>query len=279
MNFRTKIIASSLALICFVGLFMSMFGLEVKATEEIKVKINGQEISFSQTPLISEGRVLVPLRGIFEEMGAIVNWYKEQEAVEISKDETKITLKIGSQAVIKNNEVIHADVPPQIMKGTTYVPLRLISEAFDARVKWSNESKTVEIITLTIQTAQRVDQLLAVLEFEDYDLSILQRYPGSLFLFLIKDELFSYSDSTDTGQYTVAVYNATKEQYVALARKLLELRGIPLEEDFEEMIKYALEHPEQLHTKQYGDYLLKFIATEGTHVVTISIGGYFPDYE
>lgn len=272
MNFRTKITASSLALIFFVGLLMSMFGLEVKATEEIRVKIDGQEISFSQAPLMSEGRVLVPLRGIFEEMGAVVTWYKEEGTVEITKGEIKITLKIGSQVAFKNNKAIHADVPPQIIKGTTYVPLRLISEAFDARVKWSNESKTVEIITLTIQTVQTVDQLFSILEFEDYELDIAANEGSRLNFYLIKDKLFTYIDWMNEGLYLANVYEAPNSEHVTIVRKVFELRGVPLGEDFEEMIGLALEYPGQLQKRQFGDFLVQAISMEGTNYVTISIG-------
>ncbi len=59
-----------------------------------------------------------------------------------------ITLKIGSREAYVGGEIIILDAPPYIKKGTTFVPIRFISEVFGAKVEWQNIGKGRVIIKL-----------------------------------------------------------------------------------------------------------------------------------
>ena len=117
------------------------------AAEEIKVLLDGVYLSFDQPPIIEEGRTLVPLRVIFEALGASVEWDPETQTVTAVKDDLTISLQIGSAILSKNGEAIILDVPAQIVGGRTLVPARAVAESFGAFVDWENDTRTVIILT------------------------------------------------------------------------------------------------------------------------------------
>ena len=90
-------------------------------------------------------RTLVPVRGVFEAYGAIVEWKDETKEV-IIKGDTEIVLKIGSNVMKVDGKEVVLDVAPQIINHRTLVPIRAISEGLNKKVNWNNDTKTVEII-------------------------------------------------------------------------------------------------------------------------------------
>ena len=113
---------------------------------DVAVTLNSDTISFDQPPIIVYSRTLVPLRAIFEAMGAEVDWIQANQTVTAVKDDIAISLQIGSNKLYKNGEVIELDVPAQVVNNRTLVPVRAISEAFGAEVDWDNDTRTVIII-------------------------------------------------------------------------------------------------------------------------------------
>ena len=115
----------------------------------ITVLLNGVNLSFDQPPIIENGRTLVPLRAIFEALGAKVDWDESTQTVTAVKDGITITLRIGSDVLIRNGVNIHLDVPARIAGGRTMVPARAIAESFGADVGWEQNTQTV---TITLPT-------------------------------------------------------------------------------------------------------------------------------
>lgn len=113
----------------------------------VKVKVNDKPIIFDVAPIISEGRTLVPLRYIFEALGAEVKWDAATRTVTGSKGSNKIVLRIDSKEAVVNGETRELDVPATIVNGRTLVPARFISESLGAEVLWDGDSKTVIIKT------------------------------------------------------------------------------------------------------------------------------------
>ncbi|NPV90158.1 MAG: hypothetical protein HPY50_05225 [Firmicutes bacterium] len=113
-----------------------------------RVVLNGSELPFDVPPTIEEGRTLVPLRAIFEALGAEVLWNRDNQTVTARKETTEITLVIGGRAT-KNGKVVNLDVPAKIVDGRTMVPLRFVSEALGCKVGWDGESQTISISTAT----------------------------------------------------------------------------------------------------------------------------------
>jgi hypothetical protein len=109
-----------------------------------RVILNGQELAFSVPPVIEQGRILVPLRVIFEALGANVNWDDRTRTVTATNGGTGVKLIIGGQAY-KNNQPVTLDVPAKIIGGRTLVPLRFVSEALGAKVDWDTETQVATI--------------------------------------------------------------------------------------------------------------------------------------
>jgi len=116
--------------------------------DEIRVFIDGRQVNFPDTkPYIKNGRTLVPVRFVSQEMGAKVNWNNTKREVLIEKGGKKISLKIGSKEVYVNGTKKVIDVPAELKNGRTMVPLRFISEAFGANVRWIDAERKVVINT------------------------------------------------------------------------------------------------------------------------------------
>jgi len=113
----------------------------------VKVKVNDKPIIFDVAPVISEGRTLVPLRYIFEALGAEVKWDAATRTVTGIKGSDEIVLNIDSKDAVVNGETRKPDVPATILNGRTLVPARFISESLGAEVLWDGDSKTVIIKT------------------------------------------------------------------------------------------------------------------------------------
>ena len=121
------------------------FGMVCANAQNISVNLNGAPIAFDQPPIIQDGRTLVPLRAIFEAMGADVAWDSNTQTVTASRGTDVITLSIGSNTLYKNNEAVTLDVPAQIMNDRTLVPARAVAESFGATVEWDGNTQTVMI--------------------------------------------------------------------------------------------------------------------------------------
>jgi hypothetical protein len=109
-----------------------------------RVVVNGQGLTFDVPPVIEQGRTLVPLRAIFEAMGANVSWDGSTQTVTATKGSTEIKLIIGGLAY-KDGQPVNLDVPAKIVNGRTLVPLRFVSEALGSFVGWNDTNQTVTI--------------------------------------------------------------------------------------------------------------------------------------
>lgn len=111
----------------------------------IRVEVNGNLLSFNVPPKQVNDRIMVPLRGIFESFGALVNWDPTTRMISATSGDTDVHLSIGDRNATVNGKTVQLDTPAMIINGTTMVPLRFISEALGANVNWSESKQTVSI--------------------------------------------------------------------------------------------------------------------------------------
>lgn len=124
----------------------------IPETEEddgkIKVTVDGERVIFpDQEPIVEDQRVLVPLRAIFEALGAEVEWDNETKTVYAEKGEISISMELGSNELCVGNISAFLDVPATALNGRVMVPTRAIAEAFGYVVDWSGVTNTVVITT------------------------------------------------------------------------------------------------------------------------------------
>lgn len=111
----------------------------------IQVNIEGKLLKMPTNPVIESGTTLVPMRAIFEALGAEIKWNNETQTVTGTKDATKVELTIGSKTVKKNGTVSQLAVAPKLVDGNTMIPLRYVSESLDMHVAWIGSERQVYI--------------------------------------------------------------------------------------------------------------------------------------
>lgn len=140
-----KRILSALLFFCMMLTMLPM----VYAEEEtpITVYVNGEQLLFDVNPITENDRTLVPMRFIFEALGAAVDWDNDTNTATAVKDDITIQITIDDTAMIKNETKVALDVPARLVEDRTLVPIRAVSEGLGAKVDWEEETKRV-LITL-----------------------------------------------------------------------------------------------------------------------------------
>jgi hypothetical protein len=119
---------------------------EIKSGKLIRVFIDGKQLDFTDTdPIIENSRTLVPMRAIFERLGAEVKWDETSKTVSGTKDGTTVTLKIGEGKGHINGKAVDLEAPAKLQNARTLVPVRFIAESFHAEVTWDNAARAVQI--------------------------------------------------------------------------------------------------------------------------------------
>ena len=127
------------------SLLSASFVIPTFAENDISVILNGNAIGFDVPPQIINERTMVPLRAIFEALGASVDWNGDTRTVTSEKDGTTISLTIDSSTMYVNGNAVALDSPGCIIDGRTLVPVRAISEAYGTEVGWDGNTRTVSI--------------------------------------------------------------------------------------------------------------------------------------
>ena len=95
--------------------------------------------------LVRGNEILIPLRSMFEQMGATVSYDPATKTAEVSKPGADVQVTVGKPEVVINGETRPLDVPPEIYKGAIVVPVRVISEGMGAYVQWVPDRHVVVV--------------------------------------------------------------------------------------------------------------------------------------
>jgi hypothetical protein len=120
----------------------------VPSAEPIQLNINNSPLQMDVPPMIVNGRTMVPLRAIFEALGATVQWNPDNQSIVATKGNMNIRLQIGSTTALNNGSQVTLDAVPLIEGGRTLAPVRFVSEALGAQVNWVAADRQVNIITM-----------------------------------------------------------------------------------------------------------------------------------
>ena len=155
-----KIITITLTILLVCGIFPG-----VAASENIGVTINGVKTDFDTKPIILNGRTMVPMRGIFEKLGAEVLWDGETQTVTAKREGNEVTFKIGESVAKVNGEQKNLDQSAIIDENNrTLVPLRFVGESFDTVVEWDEQRRVAGIWDTTqevFDSLKRFDSLMS----------------------------------------------------------------------------------------------------------------------
>ena len=143
-------------LICAVLILTFLYAVPVYSETPggeriVTVKIEGKTIEFDEQPKLIDGRTMVPMRKIYEELGAEVEWIGDAQLIISTYKSFIITMKIGEKMLTKTDVLTgettetELDVPPMLSGSRTLVPARAVSEALGKSVEWSENDWTVLI--------------------------------------------------------------------------------------------------------------------------------------
>lgn len=133
-----------------LGVFLALSiivlsNLPVSAGQPIKVLVEGQPVSFDVKPVMEMGRILVPVRAIFEALGARVEWDDKTQTVYAERGAFYLQIEVDEVLADINGYQEELDVPARLINGRVLVPLRFAAEAFGTVVKWDDKTSTVSI--------------------------------------------------------------------------------------------------------------------------------------
>lgn len=109
------------------------------------IMVNGRYLDLNVEPKIINDRTMVPLRDIFETLGARVDWDGETKTIFATKDQTVVVMQVGQDAMFVNGEKVEIDSPSVIVEDRTLVPVRAVANAFGNSVFYNEKTKTVVI--------------------------------------------------------------------------------------------------------------------------------------
>lgn len=149
-------------------------------SNEIQVQLNGEYLDFTDengqkvVPQIINDRTMVPMRKIFEVLGATITWDGDTKTVTGVKDNVTISLQIDNLVATKNangvEEKITLDSAPTIVNGRTLVPVRFIAESLEKKVGWDAENRTVIVIDTSIAENMLKEKASNLYEYLTLDL-------------------------------------------------------------------------------------------------------------
>ena len=147
-------------LLVFVFVFVVFLSVNVYADDVYDVSIemqigqnessvNGVNVKVDDnknvTPFVIDGRTLVPLRFIADNLGLNVEWKEDTQSVILTNSDTEIILIIGENTVSLNGVSYEEDSCPILENQRTFVPVRFIAETLQCNVWWDAETQKVII--------------------------------------------------------------------------------------------------------------------------------------
>jgi plastocyanin len=141
----------SLSIILSLVVFFSIGIVSISAAgpqkADMKVLLNGKNLSIAKSAVIVNNRLLLPYRAIAEELGATVSYDATNKSVTEAKGNNTNVLTLGSKIVAINGVKNSLDVPAQLVNNSTYVPVRFLSENLGIQVEYDGATRTVSLNT------------------------------------------------------------------------------------------------------------------------------------
>ena len=109
------------------------------------VVYNGKVLGFKNSIITENDRTLIPMRFLFEQMGAEVSWDETTNTATVSKASDVVSFSIDNLTATVNAQPKTMDVPARLINDKTYIPLRFLSEELGYTVEWDEEANTVII--------------------------------------------------------------------------------------------------------------------------------------
>ncbi len=113
----------------------------------IDLYVDSEQLHPEVPPTAIGGHTLVPLRSIFDALGAELTWDNDTQTAAGRRGESAVEIQIGSPTAYVNGQPTALETPAQIVNGSTMVPVRFVAEGLDCIVKWDPETDGIYIST------------------------------------------------------------------------------------------------------------------------------------
>lgn len=114
----------------------------------ITVYVDGEKLGFDVQPRLINSRTMVPMRAIFEALGAMVNWDNDTQTAFGETVDDFVEISIGDNYLLRNGDSVYLDSPAVVISGRTLVPVRAIAESLNCDVEWIGDLQVVNITSL-----------------------------------------------------------------------------------------------------------------------------------
>lgn len=106
--------------------------------------VNEEEHELAMSPIAKDGRTLLPLRFVVEEViDGQVQWSPETKEIKVKKDNKEVIMTLDTKQVLIDGISDEMDVAPMIINNVTLLPLRFISEQFEIKISYDAKTKQV----------------------------------------------------------------------------------------------------------------------------------------
>ncbi|QIB68781.1 hypothetical protein Ami103574_05350 [Aminipila butyrica] len=247
-----------------VGYFKLPEHFQEKAGQRpITVYLDGVELYFDTPPVLKNQRTMVPMRKIFETLGAKVEWDNTTKTASATLGNRKIRVSMDSTTASVDGSTVQLDAAPFVQNGTTMVPLRFISESLDAQVAWDGPAHRVVVNSAQSGNLSSLAGSWVAAE------SSLEKgiYTGYLEL-TIGDSLLKTVDWQAGNPGMQAKIRDTDEKYIYM--DLLENEGSPADWTLQKQdkIEYQLYSDRELRLKHGGTTCIFYKKSELTEEQT-----------
>lgn len=182
----------------------------LSAAQQPQVQLNGEAVTFPDTqPQMIGTVVMVPLRTVFEKMGATVGWDEASQTVTCTLNGKTAILNVGDSEARVNGQMRYLDLPPRVIGDRTMVPMRFLGDAFGAQVTWNGDSDLVAIDTSTM-TNTSTETITPVTPVGPVALSLDEVIPVTL------DQELSSNSSHVGDTFTCTVATSDSDTYANL---------------------------------------------------------------
>jgi len=144
--------------------------------KNITVEISDKKINFDQDPIIYNDRTMVPMRKIFEELGASVSWDSTTKTVSGRKGDRTVKVTVGQKVMSVNNKKITLDTSPMILSDRTLVPVRAVAEGLGCDVDWDGRNYIVSVTPKIFRWSEWDDDLPDFVDSDMYYIEESEEY-------------------------------------------------------------------------------------------------------
>ena len=147
---RFLLVINSLLLV-LIGTYTPVWGMG-----DISVLIDGTQVEFDVQPQIIDNRIMVPIRSVFEALGADVEWKEESQTAVSTRENVQVEMTLNSQDLYINGQKTQMDTSPLIISGRVLAPIRYAAEAFGGKVQWNDAEQRVTIFVNNLPEQNKV---------------------------------------------------------------------------------------------------------------------------